>query len=310
METVKKANNYVHVPLELLDLHESNPREDLGDIKGLAASIIGAGRVITALSGFKKDGRYKIVDGSRRFAALKYLEKNNTGYEALIAIPFEVLPASIDGTEIVFKQLLSNDGEPLKPLEIADGVSTLFLAGLKAKDIAERLGKSSVYVNELRRMAELPNDIKKLIKNGTISATLVRQQMKNGTLEAFIENINEIQSEVGGEDVESEEISRQPIVKVTNKDIPGINSMKEFKRFMKAFTEIFPDKEIQARYELLVRIVDNELDYDYFLNYFTNANTVDKAIKSDVKPAVKAPKEKAEKRGRKVLYDKDTDKLN
>lgn len=292
---IVKATNFLKVPFAVLDLYPNNPRKDLGDIKGLAAMIIGANAVIKPLSGFKKDGVYLVVDGSRRFAALKLLQEKGGHDEILNAIPFEVLTDGISEVDLAFKQMASNEGEPLKPLELAEQIKILAVDWeLKTSDIADRIGKSKVYVNEMKRLADLPNHIKKLINNGTISATLVRQHMKANTLEEFVTNLGGEELEAG-EEVEGVQVGKKVAAKkqakVTAKDASGINSIKDFKRFAKAFTEVFPNSELEKAYTLLTMVVNNEIDYNGFLDYFTDEKTRATAIKADEPKASKADKQ-------------------
>lgn len=283
---VTKAANYLTVGYDVLGLYPHNPRKDLGDIKALAATIIGAGRVLKALSGFNREGQYQVVDGQRRLAALKLIKEQGGNDHILAAVPFEVITEGTSEVELSFRQMLSNEGAELKPLELAEEIKRLKTDwDLKPGEIAEKLGKSKVYVNELIRLADLPDHVKKLINNGTLSATLVRNQMRNGGLEEFIASLGSGTEE--GEVIEGEEVTPKASTKqaaITAKDTEaGVNSLKEFKRFAKAFTELFPEKKsltIQEVYEVITDILHNKVDYNFFLTLFTDDSTKDSAIKA------------------------------
>lgn len=301
METVKTttsgatiANNFVYVPLDLLELYPNNPRKDLGDIKSLAASIIGAGRVIKPLSGKETGGVYQVVDGQRRLAALNLIKEEGGHDDLLQSIPFEVLTGNTSEVDLAFLQITSNEGEPLKPLEIAEEVKRLSVDwDLKTEEIANKLGVSKVYVNELKRVADLPENVKSLINKGTVSATLIRQQMKAGTLDEFIAGIEKAPATEEGEALPSETISE----KVTAKDVT-VNSIKEFKRFAKAFTEIFPNEQLQNEYEFLTDVIHNNVTYEGFIEHFTDDKTRATAVREAATDTIKAPETVQPKRGK------------
>lgn len=271
------------VDLSQLALYK-NPRKDLKDIKGLAATIVAAGGILQPLKGFKQEQEggkvvYLVVDGQRRFTALNLLQEQNEHVELLINVPFMQMPEGMTEAQITAYQILSNEGEPLSPLELGESISEMLASGLKISEVSESLGKSKVYIAELNKLAGLPEYIKALIRKGTLSATLVREQVKAGTLDAFIANINE--NGVEGENLPSTDITSEinkevnagQKNKITASDLQKQNSVMEFKKFSKGFSETFADINKQKTYEFATELVRNLLSYEDILNYFSDEKT-------------------------------------
>lgn len=273
----------LRVGLSELELHK-NPRKDLKDIKGLAATIVAANGILQPLKGFRieKEGGvvvYSVVDGQRRFTALNLLNELGEHAELVQGIPFLIMPEGMSESDIKAFQVLSNEGEPLTPLELGETIAEMINDDkLKISEVAEKLGKSKVYIAELKKLAEVPEYLKALIRKGTLSATLVREQIKAGTLEAFIANINENGYETGtdlpSQDITGEIEKQQASAgqKITASDLK-VNSIKEFKTFSKGFSETFPNNEKQKVYEFATELVRNLLSYDDILNYFSDEKT-------------------------------------
>jgi ParB/RepB/Spo0J family partition protein len=268
------------ISLAEMVLHR-NPRKDLKDIKGLTASIIAAPGITQPLTGFESnvDGKtvFQVVDGQRRYTSLLLIKESGEHAELLENIPFLVFPAGISEKDILKHQILSNEGEPLSPLELGDAIVEFLESGMSVAEVAQDLGKSRAYIGELKRLSELPEYIKALIRKGTLSATLVREQIKAGNLEAFIANINE--NGIEGDDLPSEDVSAEieaktgQKAKVTQKDLEKNNSIKEFKNFAKNFSEIFPDDVKRQIYEFATGLIHNEFNGDQILAFFTDEKT-------------------------------------
>lgn len=303
------------VLLQDLTLYK-NPRKDLKDIKGLAATIVAANGILQPLKGFYKEVepgvfKYQVVDGQRRFTALHLLNEQNEHGELMYNIPFLRMPEGMTEEQITAYQILSNEGEPLSPLELGESIAEMLGEGkMKISEVAESLGKSKVYIAELNKLAGLPEYIKALIRKGTLSATLVREQVKAGTLEAFIANINE--NGVEGENVPSQDITSEinKEVNAGNKKITAsdvkVNSVQEFKKFSKGFSETFADKSKQATYEFATELVRNLLSYDQILEYFSD----EKTAQHDT-PEKRHLREKADKAaGRNKRTDNETGKAD
>jgi len=69
-----RGEEVVKIELDKIILREGfNVREDMGDLEGLAQSILENGQTIAGRVDVLVDGTFALVDGHRRFAACKLL---------------------------------------------------------------------------------------------------------------------------------------------------------------------------------------------------------------------------------------------
>ena len=129
----------------------SQPRQELGELEGLRASIKEHGilqpLIVTALD----DQRYKLVAGERRLTAALQL--------GLGEVP--VLVRGVEEQQRLVLQIVENlHRKDLSPLEEAEGLRRLLdESGLNQRDAAAQLGKTPTYINELLRVLQLPGDV-------------------------------------------------------------------------------------------------------------------------------------------------------
>jgi ParB family chromosome partitioning protein len=160
------------VPIELLDPNPSQPRQVMGDLSELKASIAEKG-VIEPLIVRQRGGRYQIIAGERR-------------YQAASQIGLRELPVVIrdsDDTEVIEVALIENiQRRDLGPFEEAEAMLALARrCAYTHEDLARRLGKSRTAVTESLAIAEMPEDVRKLCRLADISSKslllqIVRQQ--------------------------------------------------------------------------------------------------------------------------------------
>ncbi len=292
MEQQVKRGELLKVPFQMLSLVDGlNLREDYGDLKELAASIKENG-VKVPLRGYKERGeeKYIVVDGHRRFKACELL--NGEGVDLLV--PFIIQEKGTTDEQMVFDMFLTNDGKPLTPVEQAEGIARLKAYGYETKDIAQRLGKSGTYIENLFKLSQAPKKAKNLVKKGIVSATFIIHRMKDETIEEFLSDHetwldqHEI-DDFGNIESKDKKVSKQ--AKITEKDVQ-LNSFKEFKKFSKAAPASFPTKEIESQFWFAVDLVANQITFDEMLNYFTDGtdykiNATNKTGKKLTKKAAK-----------------------
>lgn len=121
-----------------------------------------------------------IVQGHRRHTVVMELIAEG---EDIKAIPALAERKGVNDADRTFDLLLSNSGQPLAPLEIAEVVKRLINYGWTEAQIAQRRGwKSTQTVTNYLSMLEMPEKMKEHVKNGHVSATLAREitKTKNG----------------------------------------------------------------------------------------------------------------------------------
>ena len=151
-----------------------NVRIDYGDIPGLARSIKNNGmrrpvevRLI--------NGQLVVEDGHRRMAAVLYLL---TRQEPITFVPITILPTTYNPTDRIFSLLVSNDGKPLTPIEEAQAYNRLVDAGLKAEDIAKKVGKSLSTVTDRLLLLRADPELLAMIEKKQIGVTVATEAIK------------------------------------------------------------------------------------------------------------------------------------
>lgn len=213
METIinkTQKKDILMVDPRLLRIEEGfNTRIDYGEIEELVNSIIENG-VKVPLRGYKDGEYYVINDGHRRLRATMIAIENGN---EVARVPF-ITEHKKTMEERILDILITNDGKPLTPLELGETYKRLINFGYNFSDIAKRVGKTVKHVSDMVLVAESSRDVKALISDGQISATLVA----------------EIKSKVKDVDA-SEEIIKKASEnkqggKITKKDIAEIKSTK------------------------------------------------------------------------------------
>jgi ParB family transcriptional regulator, chromosome partitioning protein len=160
------------VPIEQIDPNPEQPRQVMGDLSELMASISEKG-IIEPLIVRQRGGRYQIVAGERR-------------YQAAVQVGLRELPVvirEVDDTEIIEVALVENiQRKDLGPFEEAEALSSLRdRCGYTHEDLARRLGKSRTAITESLALADMPDDVRHLCRLADISSKslllqIVRQQ--------------------------------------------------------------------------------------------------------------------------------------
>lgn len=140
------------IALNLIEANPDQPRNILGDLADLKASIEAKGVLEPILVRPRDGGRYTIISGERRFRAAM-----EAGLSDIPCIVFDVSDA-----EVVEIALIENlQRKDLSPLEEADGYMTLQdKHGYTHEQIARAVGKSRVTITETLSLARLPHRVK------------------------------------------------------------------------------------------------------------------------------------------------------
>ena len=196
------------IPIDLIDPNPDQPRQVMGDLSELMASIAEKG-VIEPLIVRQRGGRYQIVAGERR-------------YQASVQVGLRELPVvirDVDDNEIVEVALVENiQRKDLSPFEEAEALHTLAeRCGYTHEDLARRMGKSRTSVTESLALAQMPIEVRNLCRLADISSKslllqIVRQQDPQKMI-AFIERLTK--------DATSAGVTREQARKVAAKPKPG-----------------------------------------------------------------------------------------
>lgn len=160
------------VPIDQIDPNPDQPRQVMGDLSELMASIAEKG-IIEPLIVRQRGGRYQIVAGERR-------------YQASVQVGVRELPVvirDVDDNEIVEVALVENiQRKDLSPFEEAEALHVLAeRCGYTHEDLARRMGKSRTNVTESLALAQMPTEVRNLCRLADISSKslllqIVRQQ--------------------------------------------------------------------------------------------------------------------------------------
>jgi ParB family chromosome partitioning protein len=160
------------VPIDQIDPNPDQPRQVMGDLSELMASIAEKG-IIEPLIVRQRGGRYQIVAGERR-------------YQASVQVGLRELPVvirDVDDNEIVEVALVENiQRKDLSPFEEAEALHMLAeRCGYTHEDLARRMGKSRTNITESLALAQMPTEVRNLCRLADISSKslllqIVRQQ--------------------------------------------------------------------------------------------------------------------------------------
>lgn len=195
-------------PKDLMLEEGFNTRTDYGNLEELKNSIIENG-VKIPLRGYKEGDKYVINDGHRRYkAVMMAIEEGNE----IVRVPF-ISEKKKTLEERIFEILISNDGKALTSLELGETYKKLQGFGFIPSEIAKKIGKSVSHVIDMINVAGSSKEVKDAIKEGNISATLVREVQNSvetaEEAEEIITTVVETKKEMGEK-------------KVTKKDLDGL----------------------------------------------------------------------------------------
>jgi ParB family chromosome partitioning protein len=172
------------ISIEQLDPNPNQPRQVMGDLSELMASIAEKG-IIEPLIVRQRGDRFQIVAGERR-------------YQAAVQVGLRELPVVIrdaDEAEMLELALIENlQRKDLTPFEEAEALHGLAgSCGYTHEDLARRLGKSRTSITESLALIGIPADIRNLCRLADIaSKSLLLQIVRQDTPEkmtALVETI-------------------------------------------------------------------------------------------------------------------------
>src|SRR3954469_17081650 len=193
------------VPIDQIDPNPDQPRQVMGDLSELIASIAEKG-IIEPLVVRQKSGRFQIVAGERR-------------YQASVQAGLRELPVvirEVDDTEVIELALIENlQRKDLTAFEEAEALGGLAdRCGYTHEDLARRLGKSRTSVTESMALNGMPAEVRNLCRLADISSkSLLLQVVRQDSPEKMTALVEKIASEGGA--------TRQQMREAVAKPKPG-----------------------------------------------------------------------------------------
>jgi len=193
------------VPIDQLDPNPNQPRQVMGDLSELMASIAEKG-IIEPIIVRQRGSRFQIVAGERR-------------YQAAVQVGLREIPIvirEVDDNEIIEIALVENiQRKDLTPFEESEALQALAeRCGYTHEDMARRLGKSRTAITESLSLNNMPEEVKNLCRLADIhSKSLLLQIVRQGDPQKMVALIEKL-----GRDGA---ITREAARKETAKPKPG-----------------------------------------------------------------------------------------
>ena len=149
------------VPIDLLDPNPTQPRQVMGDLSELMASVVEKG-IIEPLVVRNRGGRYQIIAGERRYHAAVQV--------GLLEVPVVIRDAS--DVEVMELALVENlQRKDLTPFEEGEALQQLAQkCSYTHEDMARKLGKSRTAITESLSLTQMPVEVRNLCRLADINA--------------------------------------------------------------------------------------------------------------------------------------------
>ncbi len=159
----ERGEEMLHLEVNRISAGGEQPRKVFrdGSLKELAASIKEKGVLQPIIVSRAEDGSFRLIAGERRWRAAQL-----AGLKKIPSIVKNV--ASRDSLEIALIENIQR--EDLNPVETAEAFHKLMREfNLTQEDLSERVGKERATVANYLRLLKLPEEIKSLISDGSLS---------------------------------------------------------------------------------------------------------------------------------------------
>ena len=190
------------IPIDQIDPNPDQPRQVMGDLSELMASIAEKG-ILEPLVVRQRGERFQIIAGERR-------------YQAAIQVGLRELPVvirEVDESEMLELALIENlQRKDLTPFEEAEALQGLAdRCGYTHEDLARRLGKSRTSVTESLSLTQMPEEIRRLCRLADISSkSLLLQIVRQETPEKMTALLEKIASQGGATRQQLREAAAKP----------------------------------------------------------------------------------------------------
>ncbi|HWI19009.1 MAG TPA: ParB/RepB/Spo0J family partition protein [Vicinamibacterales bacterium] len=210
------------VPIESIDPNPDQPRQAMGDLGELVASITEKG-IIEPLIVRQRGARYQIIAGERR-------------YHASVQAKLSELPVvirDVDDGEMMELALIENiqrkDLTPFEESEAMGGLAQKF--GYTHEDLAKRLGKSRTTITEALSLNTIPPEVRKVCRlAGINNRSLLLQVVRQGDPQKMLALVEKITSQGA---------TREQLRKEADKQKPKAGRPKSFVFAFRPATKAF-----------------------------------------------------------------------
>jgi ParB family transcriptional regulator, chromosome partitioning protein len=193
------------VAIDLIDPNPNQPRQVMGDLSELMASIAEKG-ILEPLILRQQGERFQIIAGERR-------------YQAAVQVGLKELPGVIreaDDAEIMEVALVENlQRKDLTPFEESEAMHSLAQkCGYTHEMLARKLGKSRTAITESLSLQNMPDEVKNLCRLADISSkSLLLQVVRQSDPQKMIALVERISSQGN--------LTREEVRKAAAKPKPG-----------------------------------------------------------------------------------------
>lgn len=243
-----------------------NRREDYGDIIAFAKEIRAQGiENLEPLECFKQGEDYMIIKGYRRNKALKILEKDGE----IIMVRIMLAPKGYSKEMRILDQITGNDGKHFTPWEQAKVLRDLRGLGWSEQTLVERSGKTLFYIRRLLSLADAPQQLINLVREGRVKGTFAMDMIAEGRVEELLQKAEENNLPAPATEMELFPAPPPPPKpeKITRSDLKP-NSWKAFRKWSKGVDENnLPKKKIET-FKFLKQIEEGNLKEDDFIEFF------------------------------------------
>jgi len=210
------------VPIEQVDPNPDQPRQAMGDLAELIASVKEKG-IIEPLVVRQRGARYQIIAGERRYHA--------ASQAGLRELP--VVVRDVDDGEMLELALIENiqrkDLTPFEESEAMQGLAQKF--GYTHEDLAKRLGKSRTTITEALSLTSIPPEVRKVIRlAGITNRSLLLQIVRQGDTQKMLQLVEKITSHGA---------TREQLRKDADKEKPKAGRPKSFVFAFRPTTKAF-----------------------------------------------------------------------
>ena len=177
------------VPIDELDPNPNQPRQVMGDLSELMASIAEKG-IIEPIIVRQRGRRFQIVAGERR-------------YQAAVQVGLREVPIvirEVDDDEIIEIALIENiQRKDLTAFEESEALHALATrCGYTHEDLAKRLGKSRTSITESLSLNNMPDEVKNLCRLADISSkSLLLEIVRQGDPQKMLALIEKVSRDGG-----------------------------------------------------------------------------------------------------------------
>ncbi|MGH9346160.1 MAG: ParB/RepB/Spo0J family partition protein, partial [Vicinamibacterales bacterium] len=192
-------------PIELLDPSPHQPRQVMGDLSELMASVSEKG-IIEPLIVRQRGGRYQIIAGERRYHAAVQV--------GLREVP--VVVREVDDAQVMEIALIENlQRKDLTAFEESEALHQLAQrCNYTHEDMARKLGKSRTSITESLSLGAMPDEVRNLCRLADItSRSTLLQIVRQGSAQKMLALLERI--------VSQGTVTRQDVRKETAKAKPG-----------------------------------------------------------------------------------------